>query len=212
MLVCFIGCLSTGKEANVYYAKGGDGRELAVKIFKTSILVFKDRDKYVSGEFRFRSGYCKSNPRKMVKTWAEKEMRNLKRLHASHIPSPEPHLLKAHVLVMDFLGDKGWCAPRLKDVSLSPDRWLQVYKSVALNMRILYHDCRLVHGDLSEYNLLYFRDQAYFIDVSQSVEHSHPFSLDLLRKDVGNVTDFFAKKGLQVRQREGAIKRGRGRM
>eukprot|EP01031_Cornospumella_fuschlensis_P034158 gene34158-41348_t len=71
------GCLSTGKEANVYYAKGGDGRELAVKIFKTSILVFKDRDKYVSGEFRFRSGYCKSNPRKMVKTWAEKEMRNL---------------------------------------------------------------------------------------------------------------------------------------
>lgn len=74
------GCLSTGKEANVYYARGrDDNTEYAVKIFKTSILVFKDRDRYVSGEFRFRNGYCKSNPRKMVKTWAEKEMRNLKR-------------------------------------------------------------------------------------------------------------------------------------
>jgi RIO kinase 1 len=39
------GCLSTGKEANVYYAKGGNGQEYAVKIFKTSILVFKDRDR-----------------------------------------------------------------------------------------------------------------------------------------------------------------------
>ena len=61
-----------------------------MKIFKTSILVFKDRDKYVSGEFRFRSGYCKSNPRKMVRTWAEKEMRNLKRLVTADIPCPTP--------------------------------------------------------------------------------------------------------------------------
>jgi RIO kinase 1 len=59
------GCLSTGKEANVYYAKAGrkspskDVTEFAIKIFKTSILVFKDRDKYVSGEHRWRRGYCK---------------------------------------------------------------------------------------------------------------------------------------------------------
>jgi RIO kinase 1 len=98
------GCLSTGKEANVYYAKGEQGQEYAVKIFKTSILVFKDRDRYVSGEYRFRNGYCKSNPRKMVQTWAEKEMRNLKRLVSASVPCPTPHLLKSHVLVMDFLG------------------------------------------------------------------------------------------------------------
>ena len=74
------GCLSTGKEANVYYAKAGGTKvsnaflkeeekmlsqsqdevlEYAVKIYKTSILVFKDRDKYVSGEYRWRKGYCK---------------------------------------------------------------------------------------------------------------------------------------------------------
>ncbi len=50
-----------------------------LQVYKTSILVFKDRDKYVTGEFRFRHGYCKHNPRKMVRTWAEKEMRNLTR-------------------------------------------------------------------------------------------------------------------------------------
>ncbi len=60
------GCLSTGKEANVYYAKAGkksttDVKEFAIKIYKTSILVFKDRDKYVSGEHRWRKGYCKYN-------------------------------------------------------------------------------------------------------------------------------------------------------
>lgn len=89
------GCVSTGKEANVYHAEGrckefttlemvpeGDKPlEFAVKIFKTSILIFKDRERYVSGEFRFRSGHCKGNPRKMVKQWAEKETRNLKRIY-----------------------------------------------------------------------------------------------------------------------------------
>ena len=73
------GCISTGKEANVYHCLTSEGKSRAIKIYKTSILVFKDRDKYVSGEFRFRQGYGKKNPRKMVRTWAEKEMRNLLR-------------------------------------------------------------------------------------------------------------------------------------
>ncbi|XP_077626204.1 serine/threonine-protein kinase RIO1 isoform X3 [Crocuta crocuta] len=79
------GCISTGKEANVYHASTANGESRAIKIYKTSILVFKDRDKYVSGEFRFRHGYCKGNPRKMVKTWAEKEMRNLIRYHSGGV-------------------------------------------------------------------------------------------------------------------------------
>jgi len=58
------GCVSTGKEANVYYAVSGDGSPAALKVYKTSILGFKDRDQYVSGEFRFQR-YCKSNPRKI---------------------------------------------------------------------------------------------------------------------------------------------------
>lgn len=101
------GCISTGKEANVYHATSKTKQDYAIKIYKTSILVFKDRDKYVSGEFRFRHGYCRHNPRKMVRTWAEKEMRNLARMHSNGINVPEPILLKSHVLVMTFIGKNG---------------------------------------------------------------------------------------------------------
>lgn len=54
--------------------------------------------------------------------WAEKEMRNLKRLVAAGIPSPAPVLIKNNVLVMDFLGRGGWPAPRLRDVQLGPKK------------------------------------------------------------------------------------------
>lgn len=50
----------------------------------------------------------------MVKTWAEKEMRNLARLRAAGIPAPAPLLLRLHVLVMEFIGDDAVAAPRLK--------------------------------------------------------------------------------------------------
>ena len=207
------GCLSTGKEANVYHAlsiQQEAGSEAAVaplhraiKVYKTSILVFKDRDKYVTGEYRFRQGYSKSNNRAMVKVWAEKEMRNLKRIHASGIPCPEPVQLRLHVLVMGFLGDKkGIPAPRLKDVELIGSdlevRWTHLYLQLLGYMRILYQTCRLVHADLSEYNILYHDDKLWLIDVSQSVEHDHPRSLEFLRMDIKNASDFFGRKGVDV--------------
>ena len=239
------GCLSTGKEANVYYAKAGrvvtgsvlnatkdddndDGdatpmaeppqlssisktinnniatfapllspsiTEYAIKIYKTSILVFKDREKYVSGEHRWRKGYCKSNPRKMVKVWAEKEMRNYRRIYAAGIRCPAPILLKSHVLIMEFLGISGWPSPRIRDAGLSEKRLREAYVQTILIMRHMYQRCKLVHGDLSEYNLLWHQNEVYVIDVSQSVETDHPSALDFLRKDASNVNDFFRKAG-----------------
>jgi RIO kinase 1 len=70
--------------------------------------------RYVQGDFRFRTGYCKTNPRKMVKLWAEKEFRNLSRLKAAGIRCPQPVHLRMHVLVMEFVGSDGVAAPRLK--------------------------------------------------------------------------------------------------
>lgn len=197
------GCLSTGKEANVYFAKAGRQSdssipEYAIKIYKTSILVFKDRDKYVSGEHRWRKGYCKSNPRKMVKVWAEKEMRNYRRIHQAGIPCPTPVLLKSHVLVMEFIGTDGWPSPRLKDANLNERRLREAYVQCVLIMRHLFQRCRLVHGDLSEYNLLWHNNQVYVIDVSQSVESDHPSALDFLRKDASNVNDFFSTRSIDA--------------
>ncbi|XP_066508917.1 serine/threonine-protein kinase RIO1-like [Hoplias malabaricus] len=192
------GCISTGKEANVYHATTAKGESRAIKIYKTSILLFKDRDKYVSGEFRFRHGYCKGNPRKMVRTWAEKEMRNLIRLQTAGIPSPEPILLRSHVLVMDFIGKDDTPAPLLKNAALSESKARELYLQVIQNMRLMYQDARLVHADLSEFNMLYHDGDAYIIDVSQSVEHDHPHALEFLRKDCSNINDFFQKHNVAV--------------
>jgi RIO kinase 1 len=62
-------------------------------------------------------------------------------------------------------------------------------------MRKLFHQCKLVHADLSEYNVLYHEGHLYIIDVSQSVEHDHPSAFDFLRSDIKNVEDFFSKMG-----------------
>ncbi|KAF2154843.1 Serine/threonine-protein kinase Rio1 [Myriangium duriaei CBS 260.36] len=211
------GVLSTGKEANVYHALTvpqdadmGDaavvGLHRAIKVYKTSILVFKDRDKYVTGEFRFRKGYNKSSNRAIVKVWAEKEYRNLRRIYEAGIPCPEPLFLKNHVMVMGFLGDKkGWPAPRLRDVEFTgmddeqvSKTWKEIYIQLLTYVRKLYHVCKLVHADLSEYNLLYHERKLWMIDVSQSVEHDHPRSLEFLRMDIKNITDFFSRKGVDT--------------
>lgn len=191
------GCVSTGKEANVYFATSKQC-DCALKIYKTSILVFKDRDKYVTGEFRFRHGYSRHNPRKMVRLWAEKEMRNLTRLHSNGIFCPRPILLRSHVLLMEFIGKDGWPSPKLKEVQLTESKARELYLECILMMRQLYTKCKLVHADLSEYNVLFHEGHLCVIDVSQSVEYDHPQALEFLRKDCVNITDFFRRNDVCV--------------
>jgi len=193
------GVVSTGKEANVYHALSPDKKHIALKIFKTSILIFKDRDRYVTGERRFRRGYSKHNPRKMVRLWAEKEMRNLKRLMAADIPCPEPIEVRENVLVMSFLGDAaGWASPRLKNAEIPEDQSASLYKSLLLIVRKMFQECKLVHADLSEYNILYHQSRLFIIDVGQSVEQDHPSAFDFLRSDLRNVEEFFGRRGVST--------------
>lgn len=130
----------------------------------------------------------------MVKVWAEKEMRNYRRIFNAGIPCPAPVLLKSHVLIMEFLGENGWPSPRIRDANLSEKRLREAYVQTIVIMRRMFQRCKLVHGDLSEYNLLWHKNEVYVIDVSQSVESDHPSALDFLRKDVSNVNDFFRKE------------------
>ncbi|KAL9111215.1 MAG: hypothetical protein Q9227_004292 [Pyrenula ochraceoflavens] len=201
------GVVSTGKEANVFYAESTPEESTAVssraiKIYKTSILAFKDRDKYVSGEHRYQRGYDKTSNRAIVEEWALKEFRNLKRIHAASIPCPEPIDVRQNVLVMEFLGEsESVSALRLKDVEFlqedSEERWSQIYVTILSYMRKLYQVCKLVHADLSEYNILFYQEKPWIIDVSQSVEDNHLRSSEFLRKDIKNVNDFFKRKGVR---------------
>jgi len=65
-------------------------------------------------------------------------------------------------------------------------------------VRKMYHECKLVHADLSEYNILYHDSHLYIIDVSQSVEHDHPHAFDFLRNDVKNVEEYFGRRGVET--------------
>ncbi|CAK7224072.1 Serine/threonine-protein kinase rio1 [Sporothrix bragantina] len=210
------GVISTGKEANVYAAPlytyddeagtqtGTHYR--AAKIYKTSILSFVDRERYITGEHRFRGGGHKGNNRKMVKKWAEKEFRNLQRLNRAGLACPYPIQLKANVLLMEFLGDnEGHAYPRLRDVELEgvddadiAQQWRSLYIQLLGLVQRLYQVCRLVHADLSEYNILYHERVLYIIDVSQSVGHDHPQTFDFLRMDLHNVGAFFRRKGVDT--------------
>ena len=176
-------------------------QHLAVKVYKTSILVFKDRDRYVSGDWRWRNGYARKNPRKMVKTWAEKEMRNYNRLREKGLRVPKVICLKSHVLVMEMIGDsEGRAAPRLKDAasSLSSKKMRSLFEQLLKDVRTMYQDCKLVHADFSEYNLLYHNGNAWIIDVSQSVDLDHPRCLEFLREDLLHLKQFFSNRAYDV--------------
>lgn len=72
-----------------------------------------------------------------------------------------------------------------------------LYIELVLAVRTMFHQCKLVHADLSEYNILFHEGHLWIIDVSQSVEHDHPSAFDFLRKDLSNVEDFFGRLGVK---------------
>jgi len=200
------GVVSCGKEAHVYHCVGGDfkeieginkGEEYAVKIYNMDMSHsrFRDRAKYVDGEFRYRHVATQTS-REAIKVWAEKELRNLKRITNIGIPCPRPVVLRKNILLMTFIGKNGVPAPRLKDAQLSDEKLHEVYMQCILAMRKLYQEGHLVHADLSEYNLLYYRGKLYFIDVSQAIESDHENALTFLQRDCEVISKFFLRKGV----------------
>ncbi|KAK2859807.1 hypothetical protein Q5P01_004427 [Channa striata] len=196
------GCISTGKESVVFHADGGSLEEqpipdeVVLKVFKTTLNEFRNRDRYIKDDYRFKDRFSKLNPRKIIRLWAEKEMHNLSRMKKAEIPCPEVVLLKKHILVMSFIGKDHVPAPKLKDAMLSSEDIRNAYYQVLHMMQQLYQECNLVHADLSEYNMLWHEGKVWLIDVSQSVEPTHPHGLEFLFRDCRNVSTFFQKRGV----------------
>lgn len=196
------GCFSTGKEACVYHAWGGlpedesPSPEYAIKVFKTTLNEFQNRDQYIKDDYRFRHRFNKQNPTKVIHMWAEKEIRNLRRMKEANICCPDAILLKKHVLIMSFIGKDMIPAPKVKDVELPFEDMTIMYEQTVEIIRALYTKCKLVHADLSEYNLLWYDDKTWVIDVSQAVEITHPHAFDFLLRDCTNISSFFQKKGV----------------
>jgi RIO kinase 1 len=196
------GVVSTGKEARVYWAKDPEGRDLAVKIYLTLTSEFRrSMIKYLAGDPRFEE-YKGLSPKKLIYLWARKEFSNLKRMYEAGIRVPEPKCLEKNVLVMEFIGFGGKRAPLLKEAyesgELSLEDLSRIYKEVIDMIEQIYRKARLVHGDLSEYNIMIFEEKPVIIDVSQAVSISHPNAHNFLEQDIWNITRFFAKAGVDV--------------
>ncbi len=189
------GVVSSGKEARVYWGKNKQGTEQAVKIYLTSSAEFKKgMMMYIEGDYRFKG--VKRDTRSLISTWAQKEFRNLEQATAAKVRVPKPIAVERNVVVMEFIGEDGVSAPSLKE--MVPDDPDKIYKKLLIFIRRLYKKAELVHGDLSEYNLMIWHGELVVFDMSQSVPITHPLARSLLERDIANVNRFFSRLEVKV--------------
>ena len=105
------GVISTGKEANVFYADAYDGNGLAIKIYRIETSEFYRMDEYIFGDKRF--DLRRISKKELINVWAEKEFRNLQRAYKANINVPKPITHFRNILIMEFLGENELPAPSL---------------------------------------------------------------------------------------------------
>ncbi len=188
----FGGPLSTGKEANVYHALGDD-REVAVKVYRINASNFRQMRDYLEGDPRFEG--LGGKKKDVVLAWTKKELSNLERARRAGVRVPEPIATERNVLVMEYIGNEEGRAKRLGEVEIENPR--TAYEVIREYMRRLY-SAGLIHGDLSEYNVVFDEGQLVVIDLGQAVTVHHPNSRDFLERDCENVATFFARQGVET--------------
>jgi len=194
------GVISTGKEANVFAGVDSEGNRIAVKIYRTYTTEFRRIWEYLAADPRI--GYLPKDMRKLIFVWTRREFKNLQRAIKYAVRVPEPIIFRNNVLVMEFIGDE-MPAPRLKDVEkkLEKSDFEELYSYLIGVIERLWKRGDMVHGDLSEYNVLLW-DGPVVIDWSQATVRRNRMSVELLKRDLRNVTNYFARKGVDVEDYE----------
>ncbi len=189
------GVVKEGKESRLYWGIGPRGKEVAVKIYLTSSTEFrKGRLVYIEGDPRFSR--AKRDTRGLVYLWAQKEFKNLESALEGGVRVPKPIAVSRNVLLMEFIGRRGVPAPLLREAELKNS--VKVYRKLLRYLQLLYGRSNLVHGDLSEYNVMIWRDQPVLFDLSQAVPLDHPLANMLLKRDIENLNNYFDSIGVKV--------------
>ena len=187
------GVVKAGKEARVYWGVKENGEDVAVKIYLVIAAEFRKRMQYVAGDRRFKN--VKRGGWSLITLWARKEFRNLTEASAANVPVPKPIAVRKNVLVTEFMGTEGVPFPLLGENAVEASD----YRKLISLIRTLYRRARLVHSDLSEYNVFKSGRKLTIFDFGSAVEVGHPLSKNFLQRDIININRFFSKKGLQVR-------------
>lgn len=198
------GSVSTGKEANIFHAitSKDEMKEIAVKIYMISTANFNAMKEYILGDPRFVG--IKHSKKDIILAWAKKEFKNLKRAQEAGVRVPEPYITRRNILLMEFIGNDGIPMPQLKDAQLTHEELLPIFKRIIEYMNLLYTKAKLVHADLSEYNILVDvnKMEPVIIDMGQSVTTEHFHAEKYLQRDVKNIARFFEKFNITVNEEE----------
>ena len=180
-----------GKEANIFLADTKEDHYVIVKIYRLYSCNFNKMFSYINSDPRFMD--LKNRKRLVIFRWVQREYRNLL-LAREKINVPMPIAFSNNVLVMESIGNDS-PAPQLKDSS--PKNAEEFAQQVLKFIKELA-SIELVHGDLSEFNILNYNDKPYFIDFSQGTCTKDPNALEYLKRDIGNIARFFRRLKVEI--------------
>ena len=193
--------LMSGKEAQVYVVRCGDVSRCA-KVFKeANKRSFKQAVQYQEGRkvrnsrrARAMSKKTRYGQKEQEDAWLNAEVDALYRLAAAGVRVPKPLGFVDGVLLMELVCDtEGNAAPRLDDVTLSPEQ-ARDYHAKVIREVVRMLSAGLVHGDLSEFNVLVDSNGPVIIDLPQAVNASGNNSASrMLERDVDNVRAYFGR-------------------
>ncbi len=185
--------ISSGKESLVFRAKG-EKNSIVIKIYKTSTLKFHRISQYIDGDPRFDNQRRTRSNR--VDVWAKKEFANLLECKKHRINAPAPYGINHNVLLMRYIGSAREPAKQLKDI---PDKDIKEYFLKAMEQYVrMVQNAKLIHADLSEYNILCYRRSSYLIDMGQAVSYKHPMARTFFKRDMDNMVNFGLRNGIDL--------------
>ena len=191
--------LMSGKEATVYVVRCGDDtrcakvyKEATERSFRQAVDYTENRRVKNTRQARAMAKGTRFGREAQEAAWQSAEVDALYRLAAAGVRVPKPHNFCDGVLLMELVTDEsGDAAPRLNDVVFTPEQARQHHASLVREVvRMLC--AGVVHGDLSEFNILLAADGPVIIDLPQAVDaagNNHAYRM--LLRDVGNLRDFF---------------------
>ena len=193
------GAISTGKEANVLKGIKEDGSIVAVKIYRIATSDFKKMDYYLKGDPRFN--IKTKNKRKIIYSWVTKEFKNLTRLYDAGVTVPKAFTSSNNVLIIEFIGDENG-NPAQPVKNQPPKDPEEFFNKLLVQLKLFVREAKLVHGDLSNYNILNLNEEPVIIDVSQSVVLDNPISKELLERDINTLVREYTRLGVKTSFKE----------
>lgn len=185
-----VGEISVGKEANVYLIEK-EGEFRIAKIYRIAVMDFKKLKDYFLLDTRFNK--IKSSRYDLIFNWCRKEYRNLVRCYKNEVKIPTPLGYFKNVIIEELIGNKeiGEVAPKLKDKL--PKDIEEFFNELLINLKKMIFEAQVIHGDLSEYNILNYKDKPVIIDLSQSIPLNSFRSFELFKRDLNKLYNFFSK-------------------